>query len=153
MKASYRNTMAKYRSALRAMIGLTLLLPVLGTSCNNAQCESLRDELTSTKRRWARCTTHTDCIKIGGSSGDCTGIMTCDFAVNRSFRLEAERRIASLPEETVDCTQCTSANCVAGDIAWCEPRSGQCIVVTEILDAGQTPSEGGASNSGAPAGD
>jgi hypothetical protein len=140
--------MAKHRGVLRGIIGPTLLLALLGTGCNSSQCESLRDELTKTKRQWSRCSSHADCIKIGGNPGDCTGIMTCNFAVNRSSRLEAERRVASLPEETLDCSECTAPNCVSGDIAFCEPRSGQCMVVTEVLDGGVSGGEGGGSNAG-----
>jgi len=74
----------------------------------------LRDELTALKDSWTRCENDWDCIKFFGSPGDCTGILSCDFAGNRSFRLEAERRIASLPEETTDCTACSPPNCVSG---------------------------------------
>jgi hypothetical protein len=141
--------MAKHRSVLGGLIGPTLLAGLLGLSCNNTQCEGLRDELTGLKRQWTRCSAHSDCIKIGGNPGDCTGIMTCSFAVNRNARLEAERRIASLPEETVDCTECTSPSCVAGDIALCEQTSGHCIVVTTLLDGGAMPNEGGSAGSSA----
>jgi hypothetical protein len=143
--------MAKHRSVLGGILGPTLLLGLLGLGCNSAQCESLRDELTRAKHQWAKCSAHSDCVKIGGNPGDCTGIMTCNFAVNRKSRLEAERRVASLPEETVDCTECTAPNCVVGDIAFCEPTSGQCIVVTDVVDGGAMPSEGG--SSGGSAGD
>jgi hypothetical protein len=141
--------MAKHRSVLGGLIGPTLLVGLLGLSCNNTQCESLRDELTGLKRQWTRCSDHSDCIKIGGNPGDCTGVMTCNFSVNRNVRLEAERRIASLPEETVDCTECTSPNCVAGDISFCEQVSGRCIIVTTLDDGGAMPNEGGASGSSA----
>jgi hypothetical protein len=136
--------MAKYRS-LGGILGPTLLLALLGAGCNNTQCENLRDELWRKKQEWSRCSAHTDCMKILGNPGDCTGIMSCNFAVNLKSRLEADRRIASLPEETVDCTECTSPNCVAGNIALCEPTSGRCILVTEILDGGTTSGDAGAS--------
>jgi hypothetical protein len=148
MKAFYRNTMAKQRSLLGGIIGPTLVLALLGVRCNSTQCETLRDELSVAKRQWSRCNSDLDCVKIGGNPGDCTGILSCDFAVNRSARLEAERRIASLPEETVDCSECTSPNCVGGEIPHCEPISGRCIVVSELIEAGTGNGEGGTSSTG-----
>lgn len=136
--------MTRYRRRL-----LLLLFPValLGVRCNSAECESKRDELWALKDRWTQCQTDLDCVKILGSPGDCTGILSCDFAINRSNRLEAERRIASLPEETVDCTSCSGPNCVSGLITLCEAASQRCILVTSILDAG-TPEGTGGTDSG-----
>lgn len=134
---------------------LFLLLPfaLLGVRCNTAECEAKRDELWALKDSWTRCQQDLDCVKILGNSGDCSGVLTCDFAANRSARLEAERRMASLPEETTDCTHCTSPNCVSGLITLCEPVSQRCILVTEILDGGTTSeSRGGTANSEASGG-
>ena len=125
---------------------LFLLFPfaLLEVRCNSAECESKRNELWALKDSWSHCQSDLDCIKILGNSGDCSGILTCDFAANRSARLEAERRIASLPEETTDCTQCISPNCVSGLITVCEPVSQRCLLVTTILDAGtDTDGSGG----------
>lgn len=132
--------MTRYRRRL-----LFLLFPValLGVRCNSAECESKRDELWALKDRWTQCQSDLDCVKILGTPGDCTGILSCDFAINRVNRLEAERRMASLPEETVDCTSCSGPNCVSGLITLCEPVSQRCILVTSILDGGTTPGTGG----------
>ena len=134
--------MTKHRSFWPGLTVPALLIAILGVDCNNAQCEALRDELTETKHSWAKCEQDSDCIKTVGNPGDCTGIMSCDFAVNRRFRSDAERRVASLPEETVDCMQCTSPNCVAGDLAICERTTKECLLVTDILDGG-TEEDGG----------
>jgi hypothetical protein len=132
---------------------LFLLIPfaLFGTRCNNAECESLRDELTALKDTWTRCDNDLDCIKFFGNPADCTGILTCDFSGNRAYRLEAERRIASLPEETTDCTGCSSPNCVSGAISWCEPVSKRCMIVTGFIDGGAdqgTAGTGGSAGSG-----
>ena len=116
-----------------------------GVGCNNAQCENLRDELTKKKREWSRCESDLDCIKVLGNPGDCTGVMSCDFSVNRRSRLDAERRIASLPEDTVDCMECQSPNCVSGKITLCDIVTHQCLLVTEILDGGSSEGSGGTS--------
>lgn len=122
--------MARNRSVPFALLSFALL----AAGCDHAHCESLRDELTEAKDTWTQCEADEDCIKIGGNEKDCTGILSCNLAVNRTWRLEAERRIASLPEETQDCIECTPSNCVSGDLAVCEPVSQRCIIVTSVME-------------------
>lgn len=122
--------MARNRSLLLVLLSLALL----GAGCDSTHCEALRDELTEAKDQWTKCDTDLDCIKVFGNAKDCTGILSCNFAAHRASRLEAERRIASLPEETQDCIECTPPNCASGDIAVCEPVSQRCILVTAILE-------------------
>jgi uncharacterized membrane protein YgcG len=141
--------MAKYPfTYVHALIPTLFALPLV--QCNVSHCENLRDELQAQKQKWGECETSLDCIKVFGSRGDCTGILSCDFSVNRKYRTEAERRVASLPEETVDCVQCQSPNCVGGKLDWCEPVTKQCMVVTELL--GDAPDSetatGGVTSSG-----
>jgi len=135
--------MTRYRRLLLLLFPFALL----GVRCNTAECEAKRDELWALKDSWTRCQQDLDCVKILGSSADCSGILSCDFAINRNARLEAERRIASLPEETTDCVHCTSPACVSGLITLCEPVSQRCILVTQILDGG-TDSEGSGGTTG-----
>jgi hypothetical protein len=120
-------------STLSRILAAAAVVLVPG-ACNRANCEALRDELYDHKVEWQRCETTVDCIKVPGNPGDCSGIFSCDLAVNRNHRLTVERRIASLPEESVDCLQCQSPNCVTGDLAICEPITKQCIIISEILD-------------------
>ena len=117
-------------------LGLCLAVAVPFTSCNYSHCEALRDELFAKKLKWQQCENHLDCYKVFGNRKDCTGIFSCDLAVNRAYRNEADRRIASLGEDSVDCMECATPNCVSGAISLCEPVSHQCILVTEILDGG-----------------
>lgn len=131
-------------SQLRTKLILPLLCLAVAlpfASCNYSHCESLRDELFAQKLKWQQCESHLDCYKVFGNPGDCTGILSCDLAVNRNYRNEAERRIASLGEDTVDCMKCTKPNCVGGAITLCEPVTKQCVIVTEVLDAGAFASE------------
>jgi hypothetical protein len=125
---------------------------MLIASCNTQHCERLRDELFAQKLKWQACESNVDCIIVAGNNKDCTGVLSCQIAVNREYRPEAERRIASLPEETVDCMECQSPGCVDGDIPFCEPTTKQCIIVTRILDDGSpatsiVPPDGGAGGS------
>jgi hypothetical protein len=115
-------------------LSICCALPLV--QCNHGNCEDLRNELTTLKDKWQVCTRDLDCIKIGGNTKDCSGVLSCNLGVNRIYRSEADRRIASLPEDSVDCMVCTSPNCIEGDITLCEPVSGKCIIVTALLDAG-----------------
>lgn len=128
--------MAKYSlSLLRVLVPALAALPLL--QCDVSHCEKMRDELSALKDKWGECETSLDCIKVFGNDKDCTGILSCDFAVNRSYRQEAERRIASLPEETVDCIECQPPNCVSGELSYCEPVTHRCIVITDLVE--ETP--------------
>jgi hypothetical protein len=121
------------RSLARATVFLSGFALV---DCENANCESLRDDLYAQKLSWQECRTSADCQLVGGNGLDCTGIMSCNMAINVRFRKEAERRIASLPEETVDCKKCGSPNCPEGDIPYCDQVNHRCLVVKEIIDTG-----------------
>ena len=138
------------RILLRSLATMTVFLSGSAlVSCDKENCESLRDELYAQKLTWQECRTSTDCQLVGGNGQDCTGIMSCNLAVNVKFRKEAERRIASLPEETVDCHRCGSPNCPEGEIAYCDPNYHRCTIVKEFIGDG-SPS-GGFSSGGRPA--
>jgi len=122
-------------SSLR-LLPLTFVLGLPLTQCNVDNCEKKRDELSVIKHTWERCDRDVDCLIIGGNTSDCTGVLACNLAVNRLYRDQAERRIASLPEETVDCVRCASPNCPEGELAVCEPISHECIIVKDVIDGG-----------------
>lgn len=121
--------MAKHDLAPRILRMLMALVCLGAAQCNHAQCEDLRDKLTDLKRTWQSCQTDADCIIVGGNAKDCTGILSCNFAVNRRSRNEAERIVASLPEETLDCIECTSPSCIGGTNAYCDTTTSGCSMV------------------------
>jgi hypothetical protein len=131
-----------------------VLSGMLGITCDNADCEKLRDDLYADRLKWESCDDDTDCQLVGGNTADCTGIFSCNLAVNTRYVKDAERRIASLPEETVDCHKCGSPNCPEGDIVVCDPAYKRCIVVKELLNGGgasvylPTKSTGGSTGTG-----
>ena len=144
------HNMANERTTLSGLLGALLLVALPGVQCNKASCEDKRDELYAQKLEWQTCERDVDCVIVGGSSRDCTGIMSCNFAVNRSSREAAERRVASLPEETQDCFECASPNCEEGSLPHCEPVSGRCMVISELIEVdGGTGISGGFSRGGA----
>ena len=123
---------------LRSLVrGLALSSSLLLVSCDKENCETLRDELYTQKLSWQACRVDSDCEIIGGNTSDCTGILSCNLAVNSHFVLEAERRIASLPEETVECHRCGSPNCPEGEIAYCDPAYRRCVIVKAFIDGGK----------------
>jgi hypothetical protein len=146
----------------RRSISLLLLVPcaaLLIMSCNVQHCESLRDDLSAEKQKWQTCQADSDCTIVGGNTKDCTGILYCNTAVNRVHREEAERRIASLPEETVDCVECKGPNCISGTIPLCDQVTKTCFIVSEIInpspdstsppsDSTDTPDAGAGSDAG-----
>jgi hypothetical protein len=137
------------RSALRSLAKATVFLSGFAlVNCDNANCESMRDDLYALKLSWQDCKSTDECQLVGGNGQDCTGIMSCNMAVNVKFVKEADRRIASLPEETVQCHKCGSPNCPEGELVYCEPHYHRCIVVKEFIDMG--PPSSGFSSGGRP---
>ena len=138
--------MSSRRSIALSLSGLFAVAMAFTTSCNVAHCEDLRDELSALKEKWQTCQADSDCTIVGGNTKDCTGVLSCNTAVNRVHREEAERRIASLPEETVDCVACKGPNCITGFIPLCDEATKTCIIVTEIInpstDSTDTPASG-----------
>ena len=63
-------------------------------------------------------------------------MLTCDFAVNPRYRAEAEQAVYSIGERSQGCYLCATPNCVSGALAYCEPVSRRCIVITDLLEAG-----------------
>src|SRR5215471_16781838 len=124
---------ALLRSLGRAAL---LLSGAMLLHCDNASCEKLRDDLYAQKLTWQACKTSLDCEIIGGNMGDCSGVMSCNLAINVRYRKEAERRIASLPEESVDCHKCGSPNCPEGGIPYCDPVIKTCTIVKDFLGEG-----------------
>jgi hypothetical protein len=131
--------MANHKRTLRpGMLIATALVGLAGIQCNKANCEDIRDELYLDKLEWASCKSDEQCIIIGGNGKDCSGVMTCDFAINGSWRQEAERRVLSLPEDTADCMLCAAPNCPEGDTAVCDKVDKQCRIVFQGSDGGLT---------------
>jgi hypothetical protein len=111
-----------------------VLCGMLGITCDNADCEKLRDDLYAERLKWETCETDEDCELVGGNTQDCTGIFSCNLGINSRYVKDAQRRIASLPEESVDCHKCGSPNCPEGTIVVCDPAYNRCIVIKELIN-------------------
>jgi hypothetical protein len=130
---------------LIAMCGLVTATS-LGTSVSltacgeSGSCTKLRDDTYAAKSTWEACNPDDPepCIKVFGNTKDCTGVLSCDFAVNPHHRSEAEKSVLTIASQSQGCYLCAIPNCVSGDITLCEPVSRRCIVVTMLTDSGAT---------------
>src|SRR5579864_2495392 len=135
-------------AAAKAVCWAVVISPVLAVSfaatfpvaaCgDSSSCNSLRTSLYSQKLAWGACDpSNTDeCIKVPGNPKDCTGVLSCDFAVTRSKREAAEQAVLTAGQQSQGCYLCATPNCVSGDIAICEPVTRECILITSIDDSG-----------------
>ncbi len=109
------------------------------TACgDSASCTKTRNDTFAKLQNWQSCNPEdvAPCIKVAGNPRDCSGVLSCDFAVNLGSRVEAEQTVLTIGNETQGCYLCATPNCVAGDLAICEPFSRKCIIVSGIVDAG-----------------
>jgi hypothetical protein len=155
--------------AMSASFGTTGALTACGES---ASCKRLRDDTFAQRTTWETCDPldPDPCIKVFGNPKDCTGVLSCDFAVNPQHRTEAEKAVLTIGQESQGCYLCATPNCPTGGYALCDPGSRRCALYDQVtgeggvgdivfLDAGGTDSldvntmpgdASGASDDGAP---
>jgi len=90
------------------------------------------------------------CIVEAGNPKDCTGVLSCNFAINAKFRAEAEMAVYTSGQQSQGCYLCATPSCIAAEEGICEPISRRCIGVSGTTssggllfageDAGGTPS-------------
>jgi len=115
---------------------LVVLMALALSQCGDkARCDQLRDDTYEKRRAWAQCDSDDDCFPLAGNPRDCTGVLSCPFAVNRRFREDAERLTLTIGEDSVDCHVCAVPNCNGSSEAHCDPFSHQCLMET-FFDAG-----------------
>lgn len=105
-----------------------------GTTLNacgeSGGCTKLRNDTFALKQTWQDCNPleEVSCILVGGNSKDCTGVLTCDFAVNPHSRVAAEQAVLTIGQESQGCYLCAVPNCLTG-APFCEPTTHQCVMV------------------------
>jgi len=104
----------------------------------SAGCTRLRDDTYAEKSTWSACDPSDPlaCIKVPGNPRDCTGVLACDFAINRHYQDEAARRVLTIAQDSLGCYLCAKPDCPAGDLAYCEPVSKHCIIASEVIEGG-----------------
>ena len=98
-----------------------------------------RDGVREQARRGQRATRrrsdpNDQCIFIPGNPKDCTGVLTCEFAVNRKYRADAELAVYTIGEQSQGCYLCAIPECISGELGYCEPVSRS---VRPCLDLGR----------------
>ena len=137
--------------------GLLATVPLASTSMEgcgeSGACTQLRQTMYANKETWDSCNPAAanpddECIFVPGNPKDCTGVLTCEFAVNRRFRAEAEQAVYNIGQQSQGCYLCAMPNCISANLPYCEPVSRRCIMVTgfangvptgSTVDAGAAP--------------
>jgi hypothetical protein len=120
----------------------------------SGSCTQLRSTLYANKTVWDACDPtvtpdpNAQCIFVPGNPKDCTGVLSCEFAVNRKYRAEAEMAVYTVGQQSQGCYLCAEPQCIAGTFGYCEPVSRRCIVVTGFTAGGEPI--GGVLDSGIP---
>ncbi|MGO8992735.1 MAG: hypothetical protein ACLQVI_05370 [Polyangiaceae bacterium] len=102
-------------------------------------CSQLRTNTFADLQTWSACDPSlpdSQCIFVAGNPKDCTGILSCEFAVNVKYRETAELAVATIGEQSQGCYLCAIPDCISPGLAICEPVSRECIAVTAVEDAG-----------------
>jgi hypothetical protein len=124
------------------------------TACGeSSSCTQLRHDTDAQLQTWEQCdpADPTSCIIEQGNPLDCTGVLSCKFAINPHFRFDAEQAVQTMGEQSQGCHLCAIPNCASGDIPYCEPTLHKCMVVTSLIDAGGVlVPTGGTADTGAP---
>jgi hypothetical protein len=125
------------------LAGAAATVAANGSGCAIETCESLRTTLETDRRAWAACDPaqgDSQCTIVGGDSMDCTGILTCDFAVNVSMLAQAQKGVIDNSVHSKICTDyCSTQTCAQDSPPVCDPVTRQCTIVFVSplnLDAG-----------------
>jgi hypothetical protein len=108
---------------------LGLALAALGSNgCDD--CEDLAEEARALKQKFAACREGDTCVVAATQKGDCTGELTCGFAVPSDKKSEAEREASRIGEQSLDCTQCVAVDCVSSTMMSprCDTAAGHCVI-------------------------
>jgi hypothetical protein len=117
------------------------------TGCGDSGgCISVRDSTYASLETWETCDPEKvdTCIIEPGNPKDCTGVLTCEFAINPLYRAQAEQQMLIMGEQSRGCGLCAVPNCLSGTVAYCEPVSHKCLIIeTAESDAGTVGSGSG----------
>ena len=114
---------------------------------DRARCDQLRQDTLSELAAWAQCTSDQDCVALPGNVNDCTGVLSCPFAVNAEHRGEAEIRMLNIGEDSVECHVCATLNCGVSAATSCDAASHQCTIVQTTFSPAGRPVDSGVGDS------
>jgi hypothetical protein len=109
---------------------LGLALAALASNGCGNDCEDLAEEARALKQKLAACREGDMCVIAASQKGDCTGELTCGFAVPSDKKSEAEREASRIGEQSLDCAQCVADDCVSPTmmIPRCDVVAGHCVI-------------------------
>ena len=126
--------------ALGLLVSATAVSTSIEACGESGACSQLRQSNYASLEAWQGCDPAgpplSQCLEIGGNPKDCTGVLSCNFAVNAHFRAEAEQATYTVGEQSQGCYLCATPTCIGGDLAWCEPTSHRCLLVQQLIDGG-----------------
>ena len=120
-------------------------------------CTNLREATYASLETWQACDPAgpaDQCIIEAGNPKDCTGVLSCDFAINPKYRAEAETMVYAIGQQSQGCYLCAVPNCITAEIGYCEPISRRCLGVSAVTDGGLVivtpppPEDSGTSSTG-----
>lgn len=133
------------RLALGASLPLLTLLVPAGfattVACGDSDgCKQTRTTVYNELVAWEACdpTKENQCIVEPGNPKDCTGVLSCPFAINAANRTIAELTMLEMPEQSTGCYICGVPNCASSAIALCQPAgsgstSGRCLAFSTVF--------------------
>ena len=102
---------------------------------DSSSCMSVRQTAFNSLQQWEECepTAPDPCIVEPGNPKDCTGVLSCPFAINAKYRSAAEGQELVMGEQSTGCYQCSVPSCFTGTSAYCEPISRRCLIIATGL--------------------
>jgi hypothetical protein len=93
-------------------------------------CASFKEEAEQLKADLGACSAGDTCVVVQVSH-DCTGALSCGFAVRADKADEAKSEGDRIGGDSASCGQCIQADCVAIKGASCDVGSGRCKIERE----------------------
>jgi len=116
-----------------ALVAAAAGLAANGSGCAIETCGSLRTTLEVDRHNWAACDPSqgdNQCTIVGGDPMDCTGVLTCDFAVNVTMLAQAQRGVIDNSVHAKICADyCSTPNCAQDNPPVCDPVTRECTIV------------------------
>ena len=131
------NLLRVVRTGLLIIVaGLAVWSPVASgislTACGESgSCTRLRDDTNVAKATWDACNPSDPepCIEVYGNPKDCTGVLSCNFAVNPHHRAEAEQAVQTIAQQSQGCYLCAVPNCATGTGTECDAVTHRCVLI------------------------
>lgn len=113
----------------RSFFAVGIIFVVGFTGCSGEDCRDLANEASAMRSEMGACGANDTCVIVKGSSNDCSGGVSCPFAVHADRAAEAASRAADIAKRSQDCTECSMPSCPPAQSAYCDHETGRCVIV------------------------